>query len=716
MYILKNAFKSIVRAKGRNLLIGLIVLVLSVSSCIGLSIKRSNTTLKNQYAEDREITATLTSTERGKAMEGIPLETLENHAENPLVKSFSYSASLYFSAGDGIEPLDVSGSFGQNRDFRDKYGDIENGEKITSSTSSSTTSTESVTEEDTADEEDGTVINLSHTNAGSVLNLVNDGEGNEPQDTPAQQNQPTEEPTVSSETENTSSVESSSQSATSSATESNNSQTDGDTGNPTQESVSSRPSDSAPNNGEQQSPQMPQGDTDNNTERVENGITENQKDTEKNNTNQNDLTDDTQTFPAMPQNPQGGTENSATPPSGGNFPGGNTFITNNQIINNQFFFNMASMNDFTVVGYNSTDAMPSYVSSLDVLDLEDSARNCVISKALADENKLEIGDSFKLTNPNNDEESYKFTIVGICDTSESTDTADTSSNASYTDNYIHISSAAIEKIVATSEKKNADNEDSDSENSEEKSPVLSPIYSGTYSFKNLTDYNSMNELVSADSYSLVSEDVENYEQSIEQLETLGGYATYFLIVIFIIGAIVLVIINLFSIRDRKYEIGVLTAIGMKKHKVATQFVIELFCITFSALIIGSCIGAVSSVPITNGLLTTINTTSAEASEDSSVVANPFEDGGQMTPPDITDGNTPPEMPNDAMGGKGGMGGRFQGFMQNTNNYIASVTSATDLTVIGQMILVGLGLTLISALSAVLFVMRYEPLKILSNRE
>ena len=99
-----------------------------------------------------------------------------------------------------------------------------------------------------------------------------------------------------------------------------------------------------------------------------------------------------------------------------------------------------------------------------------------------------------------------------------------------------------------------------------------------------------------------------------------------------------------------------------------------------------------------------------------MVANPFEDGGQMTPPATTDGNAPPEMPNDAMGGKGGMGGRFQGFMQNTNNYIASVTSATDLTVIGQMILVGLGLTLISALSAVLFVMRYEPLKILSNRE
>ena len=233
----------------------------------------------------------------------------------------------------------------------------------------------------------------------------------------------------------------------------------------------------------------------------------------------------------------------------------------------------------------------------------------------------------------------------------------------------------------------------------------------------------MNDLVSEDDYSLVSEDVENYEQSVEQLDTLGGYASYFLVVIFIIGAIVLIIINLFSIRDRKYEIGVLTAIGMKKRKVATQFVIELFCITFSALIIGSSIGAVTSVPITNGLLTTINSASAEAdAEDLSSdfeIPNSEEGTNNGGAPNFGPGQMPDfenGMPDMSKGGDNKFEGGFKGFMQNTNNYIASVTSATDLTVVGQMILVGLGLTLVSALSAVMFVMRYEPLKILSNRE
>ena len=164
----------------------------------------------------------------------------------------------------------------------------------------------------------------------------------------------------------------------------------------------------------------------------------------------------------------------------------------------------------------------------------------------------------------------------------------------------------------------------------------------------------------------------------------------------------MVIINLFSIRDRKYEIGVLTAIGMKKYKVATQFCIELFVITFAALIVGSSIGAATSVPITNSLLKTINSTSttqeiSQGNEED--FSENFKPGGNM--------QTPPNM--DGMFQNKGFGARAQ-------NYIASVTTATDITVILQMVLVGMGLTLISALSAVTFIMRYEPLKILSNRD
>ena len=55
-----------------------------------------------------------------------------------------------------------------------------------------------------------------------------------------------------------------------------------------------------------------------------------------------------------------------------------------------------------------------------------------------------------------------------------------------------------------------------------------------------------------------------YEQSAQPLENLVKFEGYFLIVILLIGAIILIVLNVFATRERKYEIGVLSAIGMKK--------------------------------------------------------------------------------------------------------------------------------------------------------
>ena len=497
MYIIKNAFRCISRAKGRSILIGLVVLLLSVSSCIGLSIKEANRTLKKQYADNMELTATV-NPKNMRQTRSISLEKLNELADSALVKDFNYTSSVYFAADGGIEPVDVSGSFKRNKDFRDKYGDIKNGESKT--TTETETKTETKTETET-DESSG---------------------------------------------------------------------------------------------GDSQFPQMPEG---------------------------------------------------GFPPGGGR-SGDKTFITNNNtfITNNNFFFNMASMNDFTVISYSADSAMPEYLSSLGVIDQADETLNCVISKTIAEENELGVGSTFTLKNPDNEDEVYTFTVAGVFDSSEATDATDTSSNASFTDNYIYISKGAMEKLLADSATANAETETeeetaSETEEEEKESKALTANYEGTFIFANLDDYNKFSETL-GDDYTLVSTDVSNYEQSISQLETLGKYATYFLIVIFIIGAFVLVIINLFSIRNRKYEIGVLTAIGMKKHKVALQFVIELFVITFAALIIGSAAGSAASVPVTNKLLVTINSTEKTETQTSEKPSDlpetqrnmPSGDKGNMTPP------------------------------------------------------------------------------------
>lgn len=137
------------------------------------------------------------------------------------------------------------------------------------------------------------------------------------------------------------------------------------------------------------------------------------------------------------------------------------------------------------------------------------------------------------------------------------------------------------------------------------STALRTMTSASYTFANVENYEAFKEETDAkldDYYSVTSNDVSAYEQSLQPLENLEKYASYFLAIVLVVGGIILVVLNIFNIRERKYEIGVLAAIGMKKGKIAVQFITELLCITFLSIVIGAGAGAAVSVPVTNKLL------------------------------------------------------------------------------------------------------------------
>ena len=87
----------------------------------------------------------------------------------------------------------------------------------------------------------------------------------------------------------------------------------------------------------------------------------------------------------------------------------------------------------------------------------------------------------------------------------------------------------------------------------------------------------------------------------------------------------------------------------------------------------------------------------------------------MTPPGSGSGNMP-SAPG-RFGGFGGDMGEFFGKMgDSVTEYVTEIDSATNLTVVFQLMGVGILLTLISSLFAIIFVLRYDPLKIMANRE
>lgn len=82
MYIIKNALRCIGRSKGRNILIGVIVLVIAVSSCIGLSIRQAADDAKEKTMDSMTITATI-SFDRQAMMSEIGKGTENSDSSEP---------------------------------------------------------------------------------------------------------------------------------------------------------------------------------------------------------------------------------------------------------------------------------------------------------------------------------------------------------------------------------------------------------------------------------------------------------------------------------------------------------------------------------------------------------------------------------------------------------------------------------------------------------
>lgn len=383
---------------------------------------------------------------------------------------------------------------------------------------------------------------------------------------------------------------------------------------------------------------------------------------------------------------------------------------------------MFASSDFSVIGYSSDNSMTAFkegtasiVDGGTMFDEGTSNLDCVISEELAIYNDLSVGDTITLLNPTLESETYELTIVGFYTSSANNDfSMSMFSNNQDPANQIYMSATALQTILDKSESNSTTVTDENT--GDETESAIRGSLSGTYVFANTEEYYAFEEDVRTlgldESYTVSSPDLNAFENSLTPLNTLSTMAGWFLIVILIIGAIILVVLNIFNVRERKYEVGVLTAMGMKKWKVATQFMCEILIVTMVAIVIGACIGAVSSVPVTNALLAgQVESQNTQQTEREQNFGRPGNFGGGFP-----DGDMPSDMPSDIPSDMGGGNNPFENMFGGAANYITEVNSAMNLTVVFQMLGVGLFLTLVASMASVLFIMRYDPLKILANRD
>lgn len=366
--------------------------------------------------------------------------------------------------------------------------------------------------------------------------------------------------------------------------------------------------------------------------------------------------------------------------------------------------------DFSIVGFSSEAAMTDFqdgtasVTEGTVFEEGTAEYQCIISEELATYNELSVGDTVQISNPNSEEEVYTLTVVGLYSDSSANESSFSKMGMTLSDpaNKIYMSYNALKAItdasaaVATTE--------TDEDTGTETSSAMTAELTGTYVFATAEDYEKFEEEVRElgldESYSVSSADLTAYENSLTPLNTLSTMAGWFLLVILLIGAIILIVLNIFSVRERKYEIGVLTAMGMKKGKVALQFLTEIFAVTIIAVMLGAVIGGVTAVPVTNALLE--NQVTSQQNQ-SNRVEQGFGRGGK---------GSMQEMPSDMGGSKNA----FTSLVSDANDYITEVNSAMNFTVVLQLLGIAVLLTLVAGMFSMLFIMRYEPLKILANRD
>lgn len=338
----------------------------------------------------------------------------------------------------------------------------------------------------------------------------------------------------------------------------------------------------------------------------------------------------------------------------------------------------ASSMDFTITGYNSLESMSEFIDgTYQISNISDDAwakafdgNYAFINSELASYNNLSLGSEIKFQDDNGN--IFSFTVIGIFE-ENSTEDSPSLNIFSNSANTIITNSDAVANIIA-------------------KNPDLQSTLTPTFI---VDDYKNV-EAVQAEFYEkgldqtyVLETNEELANSGLSSVENVQSFATTFLIIAFIIGGVVLLIVNMINIRERKYEIGVFRTIGVSKAKLTAQFALELVIVSLIALTAGAMIGAVSSKGISNSLLASEISSSSSRADN---VKDNFGGGPNM-----------PNMDNVKIGGG------------PTISAYDSIDAVVGIGEIFELLGIGIALVVISSLASMISIQKFSPLTILKER-
>ncbi len=334
----------------------------------------------------------------------------------------------------------------------------------------------------------------------------------------------------------------------------------------------------------------------------------------------------------------------------------------------------ASQGDFKITAYSDTSYIENFIKGTSkitdgtMITADDEEYHIVISEELATENDLEVGDEITFYLPSDSDTTYTLEIVGIFETTDDSSSEDfMNMTALNSQNQIYTTIAVMNDIL----------EDADSTNS-----LSATIYLNSQD--DLEAYTEEVREKGLSDYYQVTDNSDEINSTLTPIQNISSFSLTFLIIILIVGAIILAVINILNIRDRKYEIGVLRAIGMSKIKLILSLLTELFIVTVIAFTIGIIGGKFLSQPVTNKMLES-------------------EIASQQQQTQNTEENF------------GGAGFERPSDQKANQSYEASLTVTLDAATVITLFSFGIILVIISGSASAIFITKYNPNQILRNQ-
>lgn len=233
-----------------------------------------------------------------------------------------------------------------------------------------------------------------------------------------------------------------------------------------------------------------------------------------------------------------------------------------------------SQGDFRIQGVSDSSLLTSFTQGEakiikgSAITSEDEGSNAVlIEKTLAEENDLAVGDTFKVKAADDQEVTLK--VKGIYQTSDAGD------ELGMQFNFLNPANTLITSYTLVATLKGEDSQTIDE-----------AIFTLEDPAKMDSFIKKAEKLINTDTFSLQSND-QMYQQMLQPLNNIKGFAKNIVILVGLAGVVILTLIVMLSLKDRRYEMGVLLSLGESRIKLIGQFFVEIMiCLIFALGIAG----------------------------------------------------------------------------------------------------------------------------------